>query len=72
LLTPLSGWNRICELKGPPLVVDTATHTPAQINGVVFTSYSFFMKLQVHSHASTEPTLAQITLAGAGSGVLGS
>ncbi|ORY26607.1 mitochondrial carrier domain-containing protein [Naematelia encephala] len=42
----------------------------AFINGVVFTSYSFFMKLQHPSAYTSEPHLGQICLAGAGSGVL--
>nr|XP_019051112.1 carnitine/acyl carnitine carrier [Kwoniella bestiolae CBS 10118]OCF30042.1 carnitine/acyl carnitine carrier [Kwoniella bestiolae CBS 10118] len=40
------------------------------INGVVFTSYSFFMKLQLNPDSSNEPSLGQIFLAGAGSGVV--
>ncbi|WWD20676.1 hypothetical protein CI109_105152 [Kwoniella shandongensis] len=43
----------------------------AFINGVVFTSYSFFMKLQLEPHSEKEPTLGQIFLAGAGSGFIG-
>ncbi|WWC98591.1 hypothetical protein V866_005483 [Kwoniella sp. B9012] len=42
----------------------------AFINGVVFTSYSFFMKLQLSPDQINEPNLGQIFLAGAGSGVV--
>ena len=38
----------------------------------MFTTYSFFMKLQIPSDSAREPTLGQICLAGAGSGVLSS
>ncbi|ORX41028.1 mitochondrial carrier domain-containing protein [Kockovaella imperatae] len=46
----------------------------AFINGVVFTSYSMFMNLQLPNADSdvSEPSLAKICLAGAGSGVLAS
>ncbi|KIR79525.1 carnitine/acyl carnitine carrier [Cryptococcus gattii E566] len=44
----------------------------AFINGVVFTSYSFFMKLQLPEGSAEEPTLGQIFLAGTGSGVVAS
>ncbi|KAL7422931.1 hypothetical protein Q5752_002228 [Cryptotrichosporon argae] len=43
-----------------------------QINGVVFTSYSFFMGLQVDNENPDEPDLRKIFLAGTGSGVVGS
>jgi hypothetical protein len=47
-----------------------------QINGVVFTSYAFFMRLQLPPRDSEgndkEPSLGQICLAGAGSGMVGS
>ncbi|KAK8850494.1 hypothetical protein IAR55_004412 [Kwoniella newhampshirensis] len=45
--------------------------TSPMINGVVFTSYSFFMKLQLEPHSEREPGLGQIFLAGAGSGFIG-
>ncbi|WRT70681.1 uncharacterized protein IL334_007679 [Kwoniella shivajii] len=45
--------------------------TSPMINGVVFTSYSFFMKLQLPPDSIHEPSLGQIFLAGAGSGVVG-
>ncbi|OCF33700.1 carnitine/acyl carnitine carrier [Kwoniella heveanensis CBS 569] len=44
----------------------------AFINGIVFTSYSFFMKLQLPADSQNEPSLGQIFLAGAGSGVVSS
>ncbi|KAI9633489.1 mitochondrial carrier domain-containing protein [Dioszegia hungarica] len=44
----------------------------AFINGVVFTSYSFFMKLQLPADSGQEPSLGQICLAGAGSGLASS
>ncbi|CAD6564976.1 MAG: hypothetical protein TREMPRED_000531 [Tremellales sp. Tagirdzhanova-0007] len=44
----------------------------AFINGLVFASYSFFMRLQIQPNSSQEPTLGQIFLAGAGSGMLSS
>ncbi|WWC72555.1 uncharacterized protein I206_106517 [Kwoniella pini CBS 10737] len=44
--------------------------TSPMINGVVFTSYSFFMKLQLSPDSNNEPSLGQIFLAGAGSGVV--
>ncbi|ODN82987.1 hypothetical protein, variant 1 [Cryptococcus amylolentus CBS 6039] len=44
----------------------------AFINGVVFTSYSFFMKLQLPPGSQQEPNLGQIYLAGTGSGVVAS
>ncbi|WVQ70725.1 hypothetical protein IAR50_000247 [Cryptococcus sp. DSM 104548] len=43
-----------------------------QINGVVFTSYSFFMKLQLPPGSQQDPSLGQIFLAGTGSGVVAS
>ncbi|WVR08551.1 hypothetical protein IAU60_005606 [Kwoniella sp. DSM 27419] len=46
--------------------------TSPMINGVVFTSYSFFMKLQLPADSQVEPTLGQIFLAGAGSGAVSS
>ncbi|WWC65069.1 uncharacterized protein I303_107683 [Kwoniella dejecticola CBS 10117] len=44
--------------------------TSPMINGVVFTSYSFFMKMQLSPESNDEPSLGQIFLAGAGSGVV--
>ena len=41
------------------------------MNGLVFASYRFLMKLQLES-ADATPTLAQIALAGAGSGIISS
>lgn len=41
------------------------------MNGLVFASYRFFMKLQLESPESV-PTLTQITLAGIGSGIVSS
>ncbi|GFZ48109.1 hypothetical protein JCM24511_05857 [Saitozyma sp. JCM 24511] len=41
------------------------------INGVVFSSYSLFMRLQLPRENGGEPSLGQICLAGAGSGVIG-
>ncbi|KAF8643010.1 hypothetical protein AX16_009255 [Volvariella volvacea WC 439] len=43
----------------------------ALMNGLVFSSYRFFMKLQLENNNST-PTLTQIALAGAGSGIVSS
>ncbi|KXN86207.1 Mitochondrial carnitine/acylcarnitine carrier protein CACL, partial [Leucoagaricus sp. SymC.cos] len=43
----------------------------ALMNGLVFASYRFFMKLQLENTKSV-PTLAQIALAGAGSGIVSS
>ncbi|KAF9529022.1 mitochondrial carrier domain-containing protein [Crepidotus variabilis] len=43
--------------------------TVALMNGLVFSSYRFLMKLQLPSPEST-PTLAQIALAGAGTGII--
>ncbi|KAH8104278.1 carnitine/acyl carnitine carrier [Phellopilus nigrolimitatus] len=43
----------------------------APLNGLVFTSYRFFMRLQLKS-ADDEPTIAQIGLAGVGSGIVAS
>ncbi|ETW78837.1 mitochondrial carrier protein [Heterobasidion irregulare TC 32-1] len=43
----------------------------ALLNGLVFASYRFFIKLQLH-HDGEIPTLTQIGLAGAGCGVVGS
>ncbi|KAJ3487069.1 hypothetical protein NLJ89_g11751 [Agrocybe chaxingu] len=45
--------------------------TVALMNGLVFASYRFFMKLQL-PHADAVPTITQITLAGAGSGIVSS
>lgn len=42
----------------------------AFINGLVFTSYSFFMRLQIPRNDPQEPSLSQICAAGAGSGVV--
>ncbi len=43
----------------------------ALMNGLVFASYRFLMKFQLDSPEST-PTLTQIALAGAGSGIVSS
>jgi len=45
--------------------------TVALMNGLVFSSYGFLTKLQLENAEST-PTLTQITLAGAGSGIIAS
>ncbi|GLB41531.1 putative mitochondrial carrier (TC 2.A.29) family protein [Lyophyllum shimeji] len=45
--------------------------TVALMNGLVFSSYGVFMKLQL-GHSEAVPTLTQITLAGAGSGIVSS
>ncbi|TEB31327.1 mitochondrial carrier [Coprinellus micaceus] len=45
--------------------------TVALMNGLVFASYRFLMKMQLES-ADATPTLAQIALAGAGSGIVSS
>ncbi|TFK73731.1 carnitine/acyl carnitine carrier [Pluteus cervinus] len=45
--------------------------TVALMNGLVFSSYRFFMKLQLENSESI-PTLTQIALAGAGSGIVSS
>ena len=58
----------------------TDTQIVMKINGVVFTSYSFFMSVQRPTNGngsnggngSDEPSLSQICLAGTGSGILGS
>jgi solute carrier family 25 carnitine/acylcarnitine transporter 20/29 len=41
------------------------------MNGLVFSSYKFFEKLQL-GHSDAIPTLTQVALAGAGSGVVSS
>ncbi|KAF8507474.1 mitochondrial carrier [Hysterangium stoloniferum] len=43
----------------------------AFLNGLIFSSYGYLMKLQL-GQESQEPTIAQITLAGAGSGIVAS
>ncbi|KAG7443923.1 mitochondrial carrier [Guyanagaster necrorhizus] len=45
--------------------------TAALMNGLVFASYRFFMKIQLENNSSI-PTLTQIALAGAGSGIVSS
>jgi len=45
--------------------------TTAPLNGLVFASYRFFMRAQL-SDANANPNLAQIALAGAATGVVGS
>ncbi|KAK0452747.1 mitochondrial carrier domain-containing protein [Desarmillaria tabescens] len=45
--------------------------TAALMNGLVFASYRFFMKIQLENSSSI-PTLTQIALAGAGSGIVSS
>ncbi|KAI0940988.1 hypothetical protein AcW1_006356 [Taiwanofungus camphoratus] len=45
--------------------------TNAPLNGLVFSSYRFFLSMQLERTGATA-TLAQITLAGAGSGIVGS
>ncbi|KAF8957139.1 carnitine/acyl carnitine carrier [Flammula alnicola] len=45
--------------------------TVALMNGLVFASYRFLLKLQL-CHADSVPTIAQIALAGAGSGIVSS
>ena len=50
---------------------DNLQTTAPLMNGIVFASYRFFLKLQLPS-ADTTPTLTQIALAGAGTGVVGS
>ncbi|SJL13921.1 uncharacterized protein ARMOST_17371 [Armillaria ostoyae] len=45
--------------------------TAALMNGLVFASYRFFMKIQLENNSSI-PTLTQIALAGAGSGIISS
>ncbi|KIY49565.1 mitochondrial carrier [Fistulina hepatica ATCC 64428] len=45
--------------------------TVAVMNGLVFSSYNFFLKVQ-KAGKSASPTLRQVTLAGAGSGVVSS
>lgn len=45
--------------------------TVALMNGLVFASYRFLMKLQLE-HADAVPTLTQVALAGAGSGIISS
>ncbi|KIK05677.1 hypothetical protein K443DRAFT_120438 [Laccaria amethystina LaAM-08-1] len=45
--------------------------TVALMNGLVFASYHFFMKLQLED-SSTTPSIIQIALAGAGSGIISS
>ncbi|KAJ3558518.1 hypothetical protein NM688_g879 [Phlebia brevispora] len=45
--------------------------TSAPLNGVVFASYRFFLKLQL-GEKKVEPTLFQVTLAGIGCGLLAS
>ncbi|TXT10979.1 hypothetical protein VHUM_01730 [Vanrija humicola] len=51
-------------------VMSPMTNLP-QLNGVIFSSYSFGMKLQ-HTPEGQEPALWQICLAGAGSGIAAS
>ena len=48
-----------------------AQATVALMNGLVFASYHFLLKLQLPT-ADTVPTLAQIALAGAGCGIVSS
>lgn len=43
----------------------------ALMNGLVFSSYHFLLKLQL-SHADAVPTISQIALAGAGCGIVSS
>jgi hypothetical protein len=43
--------------------------TVALMNGLVFSSYGFLMKLQLE-RAGTLPTLTQVALAGAGAGIV--
>ncbi|KAH9479288.1 Solute carrier family 25 member 47-B [Psilocybe cubensis] len=45
--------------------------TTALMNGLVFASYRFFLKLQM-VHPDSIPTISQIALAGAGSGIVSS
>jgi hypothetical protein len=45
--------------------------TCALMNGLVFASYRFFMKIQLENDKDI-PTIAQIALAGAGSGIVSS
>ncbi|KAH8091678.1 carnitine/acyl carnitine carrier [Cristinia sonorae] len=45
--------------------------TTAPLNGLVFASYRFFMRAQL-SHQNDNPSLMQITLAGAATGIVGS
>ena len=45
--------------------------TIALMNGLVFASYKFFMKVQLDNPTSI-PTITQIALAGAGSGIVSS
>ncbi|KIP01222.1 hypothetical protein PHLGIDRAFT_131326 [Phlebiopsis gigantea 11061_1 CR5-6] len=45
--------------------------TVAPLNGVVFASYRFLLKIQL-DHADVKPSLSQVTLAGIGCGVLAS
>ncbi|KIY67114.1 carnitine/acyl carnitine carrier [Cylindrobasidium torrendii FP15055 ss-10] len=67
-LATITGEERIIGLyKGVMSPVATA----AFMNGIVFASYRFFMKAQL-SEESTVPTLSQIALAGAGSGIAAS
>lgn len=72
-LTSLIGRNRLrmsFDLSHKVLLL--ILNGPRQINGLVFTSYSFFMKLQMPPHSAREPSLGQIFASGAGSGVLSS
>lgn len=43
----------------------------AFLNGLVFASYGVFIRAQL-PHAMDEPTLSQVCLAGAGSGIVAS
>ena len=52
-------------------VCDYQQATVGPMNGLVFASYRFFMKIQLEND-QTVPTLAQIALAGAGSGIVSS
>jgi solute carrier family 25 carnitine/acylcarnitine transporter 20/29 len=51
--------------------ISTSQFTIGFWNGLVFSSYRFFVKLQL-DNPDAIPTLAQVTLAGVGSGIISS
>ena len=59
-------------LSAAKVLADVYTQfTVAPLNGVVFASYRFLLKIQL-DHADVKPSLSQVTLAGIGCGVLAS
>ena len=67
LLIDVTGWHSFRTCLSLP---ETDPDDGPEINGLVFTSYSFFMRLQIPRNDPQEPSLSQICAAGAGSGVV--